>query len=208
MEELDQFFSVTLDLLCIANTDGYFLRLNPSWERILGHTREELMAKRFLDFVHPDDLERTRQAVSTLASQQEIVSFENRYRCKDGTYRWLEWTASPAGNLIYAAARDVTERRLAQLALEERLGFERLLSDVSARLVNISPAELDAEINGALKEILEFFQVERCALIQILPDKASWRMHPCRHRRGRAAASPGSRTFRIALPIYLRQIDS
>ena len=84
MEELDQFFTVTLDLLCIANTDGYFLRLNPSWEGILGHTREELMAKRFLDFVHADDLERTRQAVSTLASQQKLY-LENRYRCKDGT---------------------------------------------------------------------------------------------------------------------------
>ena len=139
IEELDQFFRVTLDLLCIANTDGYFLRLNPSWERILGHTREELMAKQFFDFVHPDDLERTRQAVSTLASQQKLISFENRYRCKDGTYRWLEWTATPTGNLIYAAARDVTERKLAQLALEERLRFERLLSDLSARFVNILP---------------------------------------------------------------------
>jgi formate hydrogenlyase transcriptional activator len=176
MEEIDQFFSVTLDLLCIANTDGYFLRLNPSWERILGHTREELMAKRYMDFIHPDDLESTHQAVSTLASQQKLISFENRYRCKDGTYRWLEWTATPDGNLIYAAARDVTERRLAELALEERLGFERLVSDLSAKLVNISPAEVDPEINEALKEIREFFQVERCALIQVLPNKASWRV--------------------------------
>ena len=74
-EELNQFFNVSLDLLCIANTDGYFLRLNPTWERVLGYTREELMAKRFLDFVHPDDLDRTREAVSTLASQQKVISF-------------------------------------------------------------------------------------------------------------------------------------
>ena len=74
-EELDQFFNVSLDLLCIANTDGYFLRLNPAWERILGYTREELMAKRFLEFVHPDDLDRTRKAISTLASQQKVFSF-------------------------------------------------------------------------------------------------------------------------------------
>ena len=72
-EELNQFFNVSLDLLCIANTDGYFLRLNPAWERILGYTREELMAKRFLDFVHPDDLDRTREAVSTLSSQQKVI---------------------------------------------------------------------------------------------------------------------------------------
>jgi PAS domain S-box-containing protein len=88
MEELDQFFSVTLDLLCIANTDGYFLRLNPSWERILGHTREELMAKRFLDFVHPDDLERTRQAVSTLASQQRPFSWSKR--CGRVRRTWID----------------------------------------------------------------------------------------------------------------------
>src|SRR5512135_1676455 len=77
-EELDQFFNVSLDLLCIANTDGYFLRLNPAWERILGYTHEELMAKQFLEFVHPDDLDSTREAISILASQQQIFLFENR----------------------------------------------------------------------------------------------------------------------------------
>jgi len=72
------------------------------------------MSKPFFDFVHPDDLDRTREAVSTLASQQKVASFENRYRCKDGTYRWLEWTSAPAGNLIYSAARDITERKQAE----------------------------------------------------------------------------------------------
>ena len=89
-EELDRFFSVTLDLLCIANTGGYFLRLNPAWEKVLGYSREELMANRFFDFVHPDDLASTQEAVSKLASQRELVHFENRYRCKDGSYRFLE----------------------------------------------------------------------------------------------------------------------
>jgi PAS domain S-box-containing protein len=93
------------------------------------------MAKPFFDFVHPDDLERTRQAVSILASQQKLISFENRYRCRDGTYRWLEWSAMPVDNLIYAAARDITERKLAEEARQERLRFEHLLSDLSARLV-------------------------------------------------------------------------
>ncbi len=157
MDRLDRFSRITLDLLCIANTDGYFLRLNPPWEKVLGYSREELMAKRFLDFVHPDDLERTRQAVSTLASQQKVISFENCYRCKDGTYRWLAWTATPAGNLIYASARDVTEKRLAHLGLEERLRFERLLSNLSARFVNIPPDRVDSEIDHGLRQILEFF---------------------------------------------------
>ena len=170
MEELDQFFKVTLELLCVANTDGYFLRLNPAWERILGYSREELMAKPFFDFVHPEDLDKTRKAVSILASQKKLIYFENRFRCKDGTYRWLEWTATPAGNLIYAAARDITEKRLAQRELEERLRFEQLLSDLSARFVNIPPDRVDSEIDHGLRQILEFFKVDRAGLLWSLPD--------------------------------------
>src|SRR5512136_464781 len=176
MDELDQFFNISLDLLCIANTDGYFLRLNPPWEKVLGYSSQELMAKRFLDFVHPDDLVRTQEVVSALASQREVVYFENRYRRKDGTYRWFEWTATPAGTLIYAAARDVTEKRLAQLALEERLRFERVLSDLSAGLVNISPDRVDSEIDYGLRQIVEFFQVDRAGLIRTLPGKSAFRI--------------------------------
>jgi PAS domain S-box-containing protein len=175
-EELEQLFNLTLDLLCIANTDGYFLRLNPSWERNLGYSREELMAKRFLDFVHPDDLDRTHKAVSTLASQQRVIYFENRYRCKDGTYRWLEWTSAPAGDLIYAAARDVTERKQAEEALGGRLRFEQLLSDLSARFVNIPPDRVDSEIEHGLKQTVEFFRVDRCLLFRTLPDRTSWQI--------------------------------
>jgi len=176
MEELDQFFSVTLDLLCVANKDGYFLRLNPSWERTLGHTREELMAKRFFDFVHPEDLEKTRQVVSTLASQQKLISFENRYRCRDGTYRWLEWTATPAGDRIYAAARDVTKRKLAEQTVQERLSFEHLLSEVSARLVNIPPDQVDSEIEYGLRQIIDFFQVDRAGLVRTLPGRLAFQI--------------------------------
>ena len=176
MDELDQFFSVALDLFCVANTDGYFLRLNPSWERTLGHTRKELMAKRFLDFVHPDDLERTLKAISTLSSQQKILSFENRYRCKDGTYRWLKWAANPINNMIYAAARDVTEQKLAEGAQRERFHFEQLLSEVSARFVNISPDQVDSEIECGLRRILEFFEVDRVGLMRSLPDRSAYQI--------------------------------
>jgi PAS domain S-box-containing protein len=136
-EELDQFFNIGLDLKCIANTDGYFLRLNPAWERILGYTREELMTKRFLDFVHPDDLDRTQEVVSTLAAQQKVFSFENRYRCKDGTYRWLEWSSAPAGNLIYAAARDVTDRKRTEEMLREKEEAAREMAREASVLAEI-----------------------------------------------------------------------
>ena len=174
--EMDQLFKISLELNCIANTGGYFLRLNPAWERTLGYTLEELMAKRFFDFVHPDDLDRTHKAVSTLASQQSVGHFENRYRRKDGTYRWLEWISAPTGDLIYAAARDVTERKQAEEALGERLQFEQLLSDLSARFVNLPPDRVDSEIENELRQVLEFFRVDRCSLLRLVPGKASWQI--------------------------------
>ena len=166
-EELNQFFNVGLDLKCIANTEGYFLRLNPAWERILGYTREELMAKRFLEFVHPEDLERTREAISSLASQQTLTSFENRYRCKDGTYRWLEWSSAPAGNLIYAAARDVTERKQAEEVLQERLKFESLLAEISMHFVNLPADQIDSELEDAQRRICELLDLDRATLWQV-----------------------------------------
>ena len=114
-EELDRFFNVALDLLCVADADCFFRLLNITWEKTLGYSRDELMAKRFLDFIHPDDLSATLEAVSTLASQREVLNFVNRYRCKDGTYRWFEWRATPVGELIYAAARDITERKRSRM---------------------------------------------------------------------------------------------
>ena len=119
-EELDRFFTLSLDLLCIANFDGYFVRLNPAWERVLGIPREELLSKPWLDFVHPDDREATIGAKSTIVNDTELTAFENRYRCADGSYKWLQWTAVGHGDLglIYAVARDVTDQKRAERELE------------------------------------------------------------------------------------------
>ena len=117
--ELDQFFTLALDLLCIADTDGYFRRLNPAWEMILGWRIDELEGKKFLDLVHPDDLTTTLKAMDDLRTGKGIVNFINRFRCKDGVYRWIEWRSFPYGeNLLYAAARDITERKQVEQALQ------------------------------------------------------------------------------------------
>lgn len=110
-EELDRYFTSSLDLLCVADTDGYFRRLNPEWEKTLGYSLAELEGRRFLDFVHPQDMEATLNTISQLETQETVLNFENRYLCKDGAYRWIEWRSIPIGNLIYAVARDVTERK-------------------------------------------------------------------------------------------------
>jgi PAS domain S-box-containing protein len=119
-EELDRFFTLSVDLLCIANFGGYFLRLNPAWERTLGISREELLSKPWLEFVHPDDREATLNARTTIVNDTELMAFENRYRCADGSYKWLQWTAYGYRDLglIYAVARDVTDRRRAAQELE------------------------------------------------------------------------------------------
>ncbi len=136
-EELDRYFSSSLDLLCIADTAGYFQRLNPEWEAVLGYRVEDLEGKRFLDFVHPEDMDRTLEAISTLDSQEKILNFENRYRRKDGSYRWIEWRSHPQGRLIYAAARDVTERKRIEEDLRRQVSEkEILLKEVHHRIKN------------------------------------------------------------------------
>lgn len=117
-EELDRFFSVSLDLLCIGDTSGYFHRLNGQWEKTIGYSAQEMQGTLYIDYVHPEDIDATLAALSTLTQQEEILNFVNRYRCRDGSYRWIEWRSVPVGHLIYGAARDITDRIQAELELQ------------------------------------------------------------------------------------------
>jgi PAS domain S-box-containing protein len=103
-------------MLCVAGFDGYFKVLNPAWRRTLGYTNHELTSRPYLDFVHPDDRDATIAEASKLGDGFQTIRFRNRYRCKDGSYKWLAWTATPAmaDGTIYAGARDVTNEVLAQ----------------------------------------------------------------------------------------------
>lgn len=118
--ESERFFNLSLDKLCVAGFDGFFKRLNPSWEKSLGYSREELMAQPFFNFVHPDDVEKTNSEKDHNIVGQDTEFFENRYRCKDGSYKWLAWRAKtvPEEQIIYATARDITESKKAEQALE------------------------------------------------------------------------------------------
>jgi PAS domain S-box-containing protein len=129
----DRFFAVSIDMLCFLGFDGHFRRLNPAWERTLGFTVEELMARPFIEFVHPDDRERTLAQNARVRAGGQALAFENRYRCKDGTYRWFRWNAAADApeRLIYSVARDITEQKAAE---EER---ERLLTELRAALAEV-----------------------------------------------------------------------
>ncbi|MBV9658606.1 MAG: PAS domain S-box protein [Verrucomicrobia bacterium] len=119
-QELERIFDLSLDMICTAGFDGYFKQINPAFERILGYTHEELTAESFLSFVHPDDRDATIAAAEQLAVGRDVLLFDNRYRCKDGSYRWLQWSSKslPDEQLIYAVTRDITERKQAAAALE------------------------------------------------------------------------------------------
>jgi PAS domain S-box-containing protein len=128
-----QFFELSIDMLCVLGFDGYFQRLNPAWERTLGFTVDELKSKRFIDFVHPDDRERTLNQNRGVRDGGHALSFENRYMCKDGSFRWLLWNARPVpeDQVIYSIARDVTARKAAEA---ER---ERLVTELQAALAEV-----------------------------------------------------------------------
>ncbi len=140
-DELERFFSVNLDLLCIADTDGNFVKTNKAWESVLGYSSKELEKKKFLDFVHPDDIPGTLEAISALSSQKQVLNFVNRYRSCDGQYRYIQWRSHPYGNLIYAAARDITEQRSIEEALRESEGKYRLIAENAADLIWILDLE-------------------------------------------------------------------
>jgi PAS domain S-box-containing protein len=131
MEE--RFFFVSIDMLCCLDFTGYFKRLNPAWERALGFSAQELMSRPFIEFVHPDDRERTLKQNREVRTGGQARAFENRYLCKDGSYRWLLWNAAPDSDhrVIYSAARDITERKRVE---EER---DALVAELQAALAEV-----------------------------------------------------------------------
>lgn len=151
-EMLDGYFTLSVDLLCIAGGDGYFKRLNPAWEKVLGYSVEELLAKPFLEFIHPDDRQATAQEVESQRKGEGAVSFQNRYRAKDGSYRWFEWNATPviAGELIYAMARDVTDLKQTQEALVRAKEEAERSSRFKGQFLSTMSHELRTPLNAVL----------------------------------------------------------
>jgi PAS domain S-box-containing protein len=129
----DRFFDTSIDMLCFLDFSGYFKRLNPAWERTLGFTRQELMSRPFIEFVHPDDRERTLKQNAQVRGGGQALGFENRYLCKDGSYRWFLWNAAAdlEGQVIYSVARDITANKQ---AAEEREQLVRKLQEALAEV--------------------------------------------------------------------------
>ncbi len=140
-EELDHFFSANIDLFCIASSDGILLRINGSWEALLGYPIGELEGRPFLDFVHPDDREISLDTLGRLNRQPgRIGNVENRWIARDGSLRNMEWRAKAVGGVIYAAARDITERKQQDSTIRKlssavaQSPYPVLITDVDGRI--------------------------------------------------------------------------
>ena len=144
-EELAQVFSMSLDMICIADIHtSTFIKINPAFTQTLGYAEAELLERSFLDFVHPGDIDATRNAVTQkLRMGAKVINFENRYQCKDGTYRWLSWVSHPdkEKGITYAIARDITDRKQS----EEKLRESKALLDATGRMARVGGWELDAD---------------------------------------------------------------
>jgi PAS domain S-box-containing protein len=144
-EELAQIFSMSLDMICIADINtATFIKVNPAFTEVLGYSEEELLKKPFFDFIHPDDIDETLTIIEQkLQKVSKVINFENRYRCKDGTYRWLSWVSHPntEKGVTFAVARDITEWKQNKEALKR----SKVLLDSTGRMARVGGWDLDAD---------------------------------------------------------------
>ncbi len=150
--ERERLFSVSRDLMCVTGFDGYFKELNPAWEKTLGWTLPELKARPLAHFVHPEDHQILQKVMDALFQGENVSEFEIRFRCKDESYRWLTWNATPylQRKQIYAVARDDTRHKNSEAALKESEEKYRNLFENSKDVVYISlPEDKFLDVNPA-----------------------------------------------------------
>src|SRR4051812_2078702 len=157
-DELERIFALSPDLITVADFEGRLIRVSPAIERILGYTVEEFMSTPYIEYVHPDDRERTASEAAAVRQGKPLFSFAARYRAKDGSYRLLEWTVQPFPEygLMYGVARDATERRRAESEVK-RLADEQAALRRVATLVaqGRAPTAVFDAVAAEMERLLE-----------------------------------------------------
>ncbi|MEO6380676.1 MAG: PAS domain-containing protein, partial [Nitrobacter sp.] len=184
--ERDRIWNVSQDLLLVADHEGIWRTVNPAWTRTLGWSEAELLNRTAEWIEHPDDISKTRMEVRRLALGKTTVRFENRFRHKDGSYRWLSWTAVPDQNLIYAVARDVT----AEKAAAERLGAaeDALRQSQKMEAVGQLTGGIAHDFNNLLTGIVGSLDLMQTRLNQGRTDRVGRYIEAAMHSANRAAA--------------------
>jgi PAS domain S-box-containing protein len=160
--ERNRLFTYSVDLLCIAGFDGFFRELNPAWTQTLGWSETELKSRSWFDFVHPDDQAATTEAGKRLAQGQTVLCFDNRYRCKDGSWRWLSWNSFPLPDqgTIFAIARDVTEQKSAEQILQDRETMLNSIYRAAPVGIGIFRNRVFCQVNGRFCEMIGYSREE------------------------------------------------
>lgn len=166
-EQVSYFFDTNLELLCIGSLDGTLARVNRGFEHLLGYTPVELEGRRFMDFVHPDDVAETKRQLRNLSTSTDVVDIENRWRCRDGSYREIAWRSKANADMVFATGRDVTESRRRDAELRrlskaiEQSPNSLVITDTNARIEFVNPAFTDvtgytlAEVLGRNPRLLK-----------------------------------------------------
>lgn len=166
-KELDRFFSLSIDLLYIGSLDGRILRLNQQWQHVFGYPLAEIEGTHYIDYVHPQDLETTGQIGKELVNGGTIPQFINRYRAKDGSYRWLEWRAVAGDGLVYAVARDITMQKQVEEAIQQQAARERLLREITQRIRQ--SFDLPTIFDAACADIRQVIGADRVGIFKFDP---------------------------------------
>ncbi|MBD3355260.1 PAS domain S-box protein [Candidatus Woesearchaeota archaeon] len=145
-EDIKNMFNFSGALVCIADIKGHFKQLSPAWMKLLGYSEKELLSKPFMDFVHPEDRKKTEKIIkNNLKKGKEAVHFENRYRCKDGSYKHLDWVSRPLldEGIVYAVAHDITDKKKAEEALKEsEEKYRKVIENLSDVIYSYDPKTL------------------------------------------------------------------
>jgi PAS domain S-box-containing protein len=170
--ELERFFALSTDLLCVADFNGFLKRVNPAFERVLGYSREEVVSEPFMNFVHPDDREATLGEYASVLSGGESLEFENRWRCHDGSYRWLQWATATDrdADLIYAIARDVTKAKQTAAKVQTLLAEQAALRRVATLVAREGEGERVEVFAVVAEEVGRLLAADAAGVVRYEPD--------------------------------------